>query len=150
MEETMNDVNRRATLALGLAAVTVTPLFSFATPARAGAVPNYGPNDGKDIGAGRRLIEVGTQESQITAYKSIQIVDVVYPPGAADPADDPVMETDMICHVIAGEFRVQKTGLEPYIVKEGGIYSCGIGKKDQATNLSNVVGIHRIALLIPA
>jgi hypothetical protein len=37
-----------------------------------------------------------------------------------------------------------------YPVKEGGVYTCGKGKTDQATNTSNVVGIHRIALLIPA
>jgi hypothetical protein len=78
------------------------------------------------------------------------IIDIIYPVGAADPPDDPVMDTDMICHVIAGDFKIQKTGLPAYTVKEGGIYSCGIGKKDQATNISNVVGIHRIAMLMPA
>ena len=145
----MGDINRRSALTFGLAAAAATPLFTLATPAGA-AVPNYGPNDGKDIGSGRRLVEVGTQESQITAYKSIQIIDVVYQPGAADPPDDPVMETDMVCHIIAGEFRIQKTGIPAYTVTDGGIYTCGKGKKDQATNISKVVGIHRIALLIPA
>lgn len=135
-------------MALGLTAATA-PLFVFATPAGA-AAPAYGPNDGVDIKAGRRLVEVGTQESQITAYKSIKIIDIIYPPGAADPADDPVMDMDMVCHIIAGEFTIQKTGIPAYTVKEGDIYTCGIGKKDQATNISNVVGIHRIALLVPA
>jgi hypothetical protein len=60
------------------------------------------------------------------------------------------MDMDMVCHIIAGEFRIQKTGIPAYVVKEGDIYTCGIGKKDQATNIGNVVGIHRIALLIPA
>jgi hypothetical protein len=137
-------------MSFGLAAAAATPLFAVATPSMAGGVLTYGPNDGKDIGAGRRLVEVGTQESQIAAYKSITIIDVVYPVGAADPPDDPVMETDMICHVIAGDFTIQKTGIPPYTVKEGGVYTCGIGKKDQATNISNVVGIHRIAMLMPA
>jgi hypothetical protein len=145
----MNNLNRRGILALGLGSAAAAPLFTLAEPAGA-AAPAYGPNDGKDIGAGRRMVEVGTQESQITAYKSIQIIDIIYPVGAADPADDPVMDTDMICHIIAGEFRIQKTGIPAYTVKDGDIYTCGIGKKDQATNISTVVGIHRIALLLPA
>src|SRR4051794_6822274 len=146
----MVSIDRRAALTVGLAVAAATSLFGTPTPAVAGGVPTYGPNDGKDIGAGRRMVEVGTQESQIAAYKSIMIIDIIYTVGAADPADDPVMDTDMICHVIAGDFKIQKTGMPAYTVKEGGIYSCGIGKKDQATNISNVVGIHRIALLMPA
>jgi hypothetical protein len=145
----MEDKNRRSVMALGLTAAAATPLFAFTTPALA-ASPTYGPNDGQDIGHGRRMVEVGTRESQINAYKSIQIIDIVYQPGAADPADDPVMETDMVCHIIAGEFIIQKPGIPAYTVKDGDIYTCGIGKKDQATNISKVVGIHRIALLIPA
>ena len=146
----MEEVSRRSALTLGVAAAAGTPLLAFATPAGAAAAPTYGPNDGTDIGAGRRMVDVGVQESQITAYKSVKIIDIVYPVGAADPDDDPVMDMDMICHVIAGEFTIKKTGLDPYTVKDGEIYTCGIGKKDKATNISNVVGIHRIALLIPA
>ena len=56
----------------------------------------------------------------------------------------------MVCHVIAGEFTIQKKGIPAYTVKEGGIYTCGKGKSDMATNISKVIGIHRIALLIPA
>jgi hypothetical protein len=145
----MKDVNRRSTLSLGLAAAAAAPLFAFSTPAGA-AMPVYSLNDGVDIGAGRRLVEVGTQESQITAYKSIKIIDIIYPPGGADPANDPVMDTDMVCHILAGEFTIQKPGIPAYTVKEGDIYTCGIGKPDMATNTSKVIGIHRIALLIPA
>src|SRR5207248_11200562 len=123
-----------------------TPLFGL--PTAAGAAPtNYGPNDGVDIGHGRRLVEVGVQESQISAYKSIKIIDVIFQPGAADPPDQPLMDMDMVCHIVAREFRIQKTGIPAYIVKDGQIYTCGKGKSDQATNISNVVGIHRIALL---
>jgi hypothetical protein len=146
----MKAINRRSVFGLGGIAAAATALVPFFSLADAAGVPNYGPNEGKDIGAGRRLIEVGVQESQITAYKSLKIIDIIYPVGAADPDDDPPMDMDMVCHVIAGDFRIQKTGIPPYIVKEGGIYTCGIGKKDKATNISNVVGIHRIALLVPA
>ena len=149
----MEDINRRSALSLGLTAAAATPLFAFASTAGAAAVPNYGPNDGQELGPGIRLVEVGVQESQITAYKSIKIIDIVYQPGAADPvpaADDKGMDVDMVCHIIAGEFTIQKKGIPAYTVKEGGIYTCGKGKTDQATNISKVVGIHRIAFLIPA
>ena len=145
----MEDINRRSALNLGLAAAAATPLFAFTTPAAAGA-PMYGPNDGVAIGPGQRMVEVGEMESQITAYKSVKIIDIIYQPGAADAADSPVMDMDMVCHVIAGEFTIQKKGIPAYTVKEGGIYTCGKGKSDMATNISKVIGIHRIALLIPA
>jgi hypothetical protein len=154
-EEMMEDINRRSALALGLTAAAATPLLAFATPALAagGGVPNYGPTDGKDIGNGRRLVEVGEVESQINAYKIVKIIDVVYQPGAGDPVpapDDKGMDVDMVCHIMAGEFTIQKKGIPAYTVKEGFLYTCGKGKTDQATNISGVVGIHRIALLIPA
>lgn len=150
----MTDINRRSSLALAFAAAS-TPFFAFATSAKAagGGVPKYGPNEGKDIGFGRRLVEVGEVESQIDAYKTVKIIDVVYQPGAGDPVpppDDKGMDVDMVCHIMAGEFKIQKKGLAPYVVKEGFLYTCGKGKTDQATNLSSEIGIHRIALLIPA
>ena len=56
----------------------------------------------------------------------------------------------MVCHILAEEFTIQKPGIPAYTVKEGDIYTCGIGKPEMATNISKVIGIHRIALLIPA
>ena len=96
------------------------------------------------------MIEVGVQESQIDAYKQIKVIDIVYPAGASDSPDDPGMDVDMVCFILAGAFTIQKTGLDPYTVNEGGFYTCGKGKKDLATNISDGVGIHRIALLLPA
>ena len=145
----MEDFSRRSALNLCLAAAAATPLLAFTTPAAVGA-PVYGPNDGVAIGPGQRMVEVGEMESQITAYKSVKIIDIIYQPGAADAADSPVMDTDMVCHIIAGEFTIQKKGIPAYTVKEGDIYTCGKGKSDMATNISKVIGIHRIALLIPA
>jgi len=81
-------------------------------------------------------------------YKEVQVVDVVFQPGAADPTEG-VMDTDMVCYILAGEFRV-KHAERVFTVKEGDFYTCGKGKTDQAFNTGNVVGIHRIALLIPA
>ena len=140
----MEDVTRRSTLALGLTAASA-PLLAFARPA---AAQEYGPNDGKELWPGVRLVEIGEMPSEIAAYSKVQIIDVVFQPGAGDPSEQP-MDMDMICHITAGEFRIRKRG-EEFTVKEGDVYTCGMGKTDMATNIGNVVGIHRIALLVPA
>lgn len=140
----MEDINRRATLTLGLAAAAATPLFVFATPARA---KTYGPKDGKEIAPGVRMVEVGKADSVIPAYKSLNIVDIVFQPGAVAP--ESVMDNDMICHITAGAFKIKK-GASEFTVKEGDYYTCTKGKTDMATNTSKVVGIHRIAILMPA
>ena len=143
----MEDLNRRSAITLGLSAAAVVPLFALATPAKAAEIPTYGPEEGEEIAPGVRLVEVGTGESDIPAYKSIQILDVVFQPGAADI--ESAMDNDMICFITAGEFTIKKADKE-FTVKKGDYYTCGKGKTDQATNLSKEVGIHRITILIPA
>ena len=145
----MFDVNRRTVVALGLTVAAAVPVLAFSGPAQA-EVPNYSLTDGMDIGQGRRMVEVGMQESQIAAYKGIKVIDIIYAAGATDSPDDPAMDMDMICFILAGSFKIQKTGLAAYDVKEGDFYSCGIGNKDLATNTGSGIGIHRIALLLPA
>jgi quercetin dioxygenase-like cupin family protein len=139
----MEDMNRRSAMAFGLTAAA-TPLFVLATPAVA---QTYGPNEGKEIAPGVRLVEVGTRESVISAYKSISIADIVFQPGAVFP--ETPMDNDMVCHITAGEFTIKK-GDKEFTVKEGDVYTCAKGKPDGATNTSSVVGVHRVIVLIPA
>ena len=142
-------MSRRSAVTLGLSAVAAAPLFASARSAKAAGVPNYGPNEGRELSPGRRLVEIGEIPSEMDAYKSIKVVDVVYQPGAADPKEA-VMDVDMMCYILAGEFSIKKTGKEPYTVKEGDFYTCGKGKTDKATNIGSGVGVHRIAMLMPA
>src|SRR3954454_4546539 len=107
MEAAMMDIDRRSVMALGFTATAAIPFFS--SPAWAEEPPHYGPNDGKEIGPGRRLVEVGTMPSEITAYKEIKIIDVVYQPGA-DDGQESLMDMDMVCHITAGEFDITKRG----------------------------------------
>ena len=140
----MKDLNRRSALALGLAAVTATPLLILASPAVA---KQYGPNEGKLLYPGVRMVELGTFNSDIPAYKSISMVDIVFQPGAVAPQE--VMDNDMLCYIAAGEFKIKKAAKE-FNIKEGEMYTCAKGKTDMATNISKVVGIHRIGILMPA
>jgi hypothetical protein len=147
-EEIMTQLmSRRSAVALGLTAAA--PFWASTMPAKAAGAPTYGPNDGRELSPGRRLVEIGEIPSEMDAYKSIKVVDVVYQPGVADPKEA-VMDVDMMCYILAGEFSIKKAGKEPYTVKEGDFYTCGKGKTDKATNIGNGVGIHRIAMLMPA
>ena len=139
----MKGMNRRSTMALGLSAATA-PLF---ISAAAAATKKYGPKDGKEIAPGVRVVELGTFNADIPAYKSIFMVDIVFQPGAVAP--ETVMKDDMVCQITAGEFKIKKADKE-FTLKEGEMYTCSKGKTDGATNTSAVVGIHRIAILLPA
>jgi hypothetical protein len=139
----MKDLNRRSALALGLAAATATPLLTLASPAVAQA---YGPNDGKELYPGVRMVELGTFNCDIPAYKSISMVDIVFQPGAVAP--EAVMDNDMLCYIAAGEFKIKKVNKE-FTLKQGQMYTCSKGKTDMATNISKVVGIHRIGIFMP-
>ena len=139
----MKGMNRRSTMALGLSAAA-SPLFISSVSA---AVPAYGPNDGKELVPGVRVVELGTFNSDIPAYKSISMVDIVFQPGAVFPVSP--MDNDMVCQIAAGEFKIKKADKE-FTLKEGEMYTCAKGKTDAATNTSAVVGIHRIAILMPA
>ena len=137
-------------MTMGLATAAATPLFALATPAGAAEiVPTYGPNDGKEIAPGVRIVEVGTWDSDMTGMKSVLVLDAVFQPGAADV--ESVMDNDMVCFITAGEFTIKKTKPDKeFNVKKGEYYTCGKGKTDHATNISKEVGIHRITVLIPA
>lgn len=59
------------------------------------------------------------------------------------------MDNDMVCTIAAGEFTIKKADKE-FKLREGDMYTCAKGKTDGATNTSAAVGVHRIAILIPA
>lgn len=145
----MDDVSRRSTLSLGLAAAVATPLVGLAGEASA---QEYGPDDGKELYPGVpgvRVVEIGEMPSEIAAYSKIAIIDVIHQPGTGDPGEQ-TMDMDMVCFITAGEYRIRKANGQEFNVKKGDVYTCGKGKTDWATNIGDVYGVHRIALLVPA
>ena len=104
----MEEINRRSALTIGLATAAATPLFALATPTGAAEiVPKYGPNDGKELAPGVRLVEVGKWDSDMKGIKSVLVLDVVFQPGAADK--ESVMDNDMVCFMVV----VQTLEVEP-------------------------------------
>ncbi|MGV8984805.1 MAG: hypothetical protein ACOH2H_00785 [Cypionkella sp.] len=149
-EELMVILNRRSALSIGsvgLAIAAVSPLL-LAAPGWA-EIPEYGPNDGVDFSPGVRWVQLGEVESQIDAYSKIMFGDAIYQPGAADPVDAPVMDTDMFCYILKSDFEITKTGLAPYMVKQGQAYTCGKGKTDHGHNVGPGLGIMRVSMLMP-
>jgi hypothetical protein len=129
-------------LAAGLTLSAVPLMISSAK-----AVPRqYGPDEGKEIQPGVRLIELGSRPSHITAYKTIQMVDIVYQPGASEPVGEP-MEADMLCQTIVGELDVD-LGDEKLKTKEGDVWSCAKGStREGAKNNGSDIAIMRVILL---
>ena len=138
----MKSINRRTALTAGL---TVAALPLVAVSAR--AVPKaYGPEDGKELSPGVRLIELGKRDSNIPAYKTIEMVDIVYQPGAADPPGE-VMEADMVCNTIVGELEVT-AGQQKFTAKEGDVWACGKGStKEAATNKGSETAVMRVIMM---
>src|SRR5262245_17924711 len=126
----MEVINRRSLLTLGITAAAA-PLIGWTTPAVA-----YGPTEGKELYPGVRLIDLG-KPSEISAYKTVHMLDVTFAPGAVFPVGE-AMEADMVCHVPVGELKVKHGtagNVTEYVVKEGGVWSCAKGSTvEGATN----------------
>jgi quercetin dioxygenase-like cupin family protein len=135
----MEDINRRSALALGLAATAATPLIAWTTPA---AAETYGPDEGKEIAPGVRVVALGERASNIKAYAMVKLRDVVIQPGAKTP--DNVMKNDMLCHMTEGELSVVQNE-KKFTVKKGDVWTCANADTTEGTqNTSSAVAIMRI------
>lgn len=138
----MNELNRRSALALG-ATAAATSLVAWASPA---AAQGYSPTDGKEIFPGVRVVALGTRDSQISAYATVDMIDVVFQPAAVFPVGD-AMEHDMVCQVTEGELQVKANDME-FAAKAGDVWSCGKASTTEgATNNGSVTAVMRVIYL---
>jgi hypothetical protein len=91
----MEAITRRSALALGVASAATLPVLCTATPASA---ERYRPDEGKEIAPGVRRIDLSKRPSEIPAYDTVSMRDIVYQPGAK--SDNPGMANDMVCHCL--------------------------------------------------
>jgi len=125
--------------------MAATPLFAGATPAVA---QTYGPDEGKEIAPGVRVVALGERASVIPAYKMIKLRDVVIQPGAKTP--DNVMKNDMICHMTEGELSVVQNE-KKFTAKKGDVWTCANADTTEGTqNTSSAVAIMRVIDLMTA
>src|SRR5262245_42918641 len=118
-EGTMERLDRRSLIGLGIAASTVAlPLI---TPAQGAE---------KELSPVIKQIDYGERDSLIPAYKKVSMRDIVISPGAQTPERD--MMNDMLCHMTEGELAVVQNKKE-FTVKKGDVWSCAKGLNTEGT-----------------
>jgi quercetin dioxygenase-like cupin family protein len=136
MEETMDEMDRRSVIGLGI--VASTAVFPFTAAAQTPA--------GKQLAPGVKQIDYGERDSLIPAYKKVSLRDIVIDPGAQTPERD--MMNDMLCHMTEGELAVVQNKKE-FTVKKGDVWTCAKGLNTEGTkNKSNAVAVMRIIDLL--
>lgn len=134
----MEDLTRRSTFALGITAAAST-LLPIAAVAR-----TYGPEEGKELAPGVRLVGLGKAESTLAGYKTVEMADLVFQPGKT--ISEKSMPADMVCYMTEGEVVIKKASKQ-FTVKEGEIYTCVKGEAEEDINTGSTVAVMRIIIL---
>jgi hypothetical protein len=136
------DMDRRSVLVVGLAAAS-----AFAWPKSARAA-TYGPNEGKEVAPGVRVVALTDRAAVIPGYKTVKMRDLVFQPGAKFP--NTLMKNDMLCHLTEGELLVTQ-GDQQFTVKTNDVWTCAKGTTTEgSTNTGRTVAVMRVIDLMPA
>jgi quercetin dioxygenase-like cupin family protein len=136
----MLDIDRRSALAIGFAG-----LSGLVLPEQA-AAQTYGPTEGKELAQGVRQVDLGEQDSMISAYKKVRLRDIVLQPGAKIPVSP--MMNDMLCHITEGELAVMQND-KTFTAKKGDVWTCAKEiTKEGSENKGNTVAIMRVIDLL--
>jgi quercetin dioxygenase-like cupin family protein len=139
----MEAIDRRSALALGL--TVAAPLPALFTPATALA-QRYRADEGKEIAPGVRRVDLSKRGSEIAAYATVSMRDIVYQPGAK--SDNPGMPNDMVCHCLEGELQVNQGPGKQFVAKTGDVWSCMKGMPEANANNGSTVAIMRVIDLL--
>ncbi|HEY2928430.1 cupin domain-containing protein [Piscinibacter sp.] len=140
----MEDIGRRSALALGLATAATVPALITPTPAFA---QRYRPDEGKEVAPGVRRVDLTKRASEIPAYATVSMRDIVYQPGAK--SSFPAMPNDMVCHCLEGELQVSQGPGKQFVAKAGDVWSCMKGMPEAGVSSGSTVAIMRVIDLIP-
>jgi hypothetical protein len=140
----MDAIDRRSALALGFATAATLPALFTPTPASA---QRYRADEGREIAPGVRRIEITKRASEIPAYATVLLRDVVYQPGAK--SENPAMPNDMVCHCLEGELQVSQGPDKQFVAKTGDVWSCMKGMPEADVNSGSTIAIMRVIDLLP-
>jgi hypothetical protein len=140
----MDDMDRRSALAFGFATAATLPAVLTPTPAFA---QRYRPDEGREIAPGVRRVELTKRASEIPAYATVSMRDMVYQPGAK--SENPAMANDMVCHCLEGELQVSQGPDKQFVAKTGDVWSCMKRMPETNVNNGSTVAIMRVIDLIP-
>jgi hypothetical protein len=131
----MKNIDRRSTVALGLAAVS-TVVAGAAAAQAPGSATETSPFPGVVIRT------YGEERSLIPGFKTVVMRDVIVQPGAKTKEDTEMMNP-MVCHIAEGELQIVQDG-KTITGKKNYIWTCNTGTKEHVINSSNAVAIMRI------
>jgi hypothetical protein len=134
----MQKVNRRSAVALGLAAASAAMIKPAA--AQTTGYKDTTPWPGVVVRA-----YDGETPSIIPGFKTVSMRDVIMQPGSKTMG--PPMMNAMICHIPEGELRLEQDE-KTFTAKKNFVWTCNKGTKEQASNVSNAVAIMRITDLM--
>jgi hypothetical protein len=140
----MEAIDRRSALAFGVATAATLP--ALLTPTSASA-QRYRPDEGREIAPGVRRVDLTKRASEIPAYATVSMRDIVYQPGAK--SDNPAMANDMVCHCLEGELLVNQGPDKQFVAKTGDVWSCMKGMPEANENKGSTIAIMRVIDLIP-
>jgi quercetin dioxygenase-like cupin family protein len=116
------------------------------TPTLASA-QRYRPDEGREIAPGVRRVDLTKRTSEIPAYATVSMRDIVYQPGSK--SDNPTMANDMVCHCLEGELQVSQGPGKQFVAKTGDVWSCKKGMPEANANNGSTIAIMRVIDLIP-
>jgi quercetin dioxygenase-like cupin family protein len=133
----MKDIDRRSTVALGMATAT-----ALAAAPRPGAAQTRSPAEGREIRPGVRQVDLSpSRPSKIQGFRTVSMRDIVLQPGAEIPEFP--MGNAMVCHITEGELTVRQDDRE-FVAKRGDAWDCGKGTREGSKNNGSTVAVMRV------
>src|SRR5438067_7497698 len=134
----MDKVDRRAALAIGLAAASATLVKSAASQTM---------DTGKETSPWPGVVvrTYGETPSIIPGFKTVSMRDIIMQPGSKTMG--PPMPNRMVCHITEGELRLDQDG-KTFTAKKNYVWTCNKDTKEQAFNDGQVVAALRITDLM--
>ena len=136
----MEDVDRRSTFVLGLAAASA---FVFAVS----GVAEAAVGDETDVAKGVKQKILGEGPAMIPGSKTVRLRDISFQPGSSIPAIS--MKNPMVCHITEGELQITQDG-KPFVAKKNFVWTCNTGTMEGATNSGSAVAVMRVTDLLTA
>jgi hypothetical protein len=136
----MGDVDRRSALVLGFAAGSVF-LVGRSVVAEAAV------GEEKELAKGVKQVVLGEGPAMIPGYKTVQLRDISWQPGASAPVN--TMKNPMVCHITEGELQITQDG-KTFSAKKNYVWTCNTGTTEGATNTGATVAVMRVTDLLPA
>ena len=139
----MVGIDRRSALALYAISLAAIPVL---LPVNSAGAQSYGPDDGKEVAPGVRVVLLSQKPSHLSAYATISMRDMVFQPGSEIAG--PAMRNDMVCHVLEGALFIDNGGEDQFDAPKGQVWACAKGQPETAINRTDAVAIMRIIDLL--